>query len=372
MSWPDRDEPARVPAGGFGRPGGGWQGLRPALDNPLTWSLPAGRLLGIDVRVHVVFVVFIGIELLRAAFAKASKGDVAPLGVGPMGLALGSLLAIVLLHELGHCLACRRAGGLASEILMWPLGGLAFCNPPHRASAHLVTVIGGPLVNVGLCAVLAVALGLLTGQWWQVALPNPFSPSGLYLAQVDGLQPWWLQALFLGNWVSLVLLLVNLLPIFPLDGGRIVQAILWPRMGYARSMRAAVWTGYCGAFAVGLLGFVLGNVMVVLIAGFGGITCYATSRQLAFTNEFMGIETKDETPDETADLAAGDDAADGEGPSGPSRQQRRVDRRARREADESRHVDRILEKIAETGLESLTGREKRLLRRVTQRKQRAR
>ena len=68
---------------------------------------------------------------------------------------------------------------------------------------------------------------------------------------------------------------------------------------------------------------------------------------------------------------AGDDAADGEGPSGPSRQQRRVDRRARREADESRHVDRILEKIADTGLESLTGREKRLLRRVTQRKQRA-
>ena len=371
MSWPDRDEPARVPAGGFGRPGGDWQGLRPALDNPLTWSLPVGRLLGIDVRVHEIFVVFIGIELLRAAFAKASKGDVAPLGVGPMGLALGNLLVIVLLRELGHCLACRRTGGLASEILMWPLGGLAFCNPPHRASAHLVTVFGGPLVNVGLCAGLAVALGLLTGQWWQVALPNPFSPSGLYLAQVDGLQPWWLQALFLGNWVSLVLLLVNLLPIFPLDGGRIVQAILWPRMGYARSMRAAVWTGYCGAFAVGLLGFVLGNVMVVLIAGFGGITCYATSRQLAFTNEFMGIETKDETPDETADLAAGDDAADGEGPSGPSRQQRRVDRRARREADESRPVDRILEKIADTGLESLTGREKRLLRRVTQRKQRA-
>ncbi len=369
MSWSDRDESADDATGRAGRPGGDWQGLRPALDNPRTWSLPVGRLFGIAVRVHVIFVFFAGIELLLAAFARPSKGDVVPLGAGPMGLVLASLFVIVLLHELGHCLACRRAGGLAGEILMWPVGGLAFCNPPHRPSAHLVTVFGGPLVNVGLCAVLGGALGLLTGQWWQVALPNPFNPAGLYVVHIDGLHPWWLQALFLANWVSLVLLLLNLLPIFPLDGGRIVQALLWPRMGYARSMRAAVWTGYFGAIALGVLGFVLGNVMVVLIAVFGGVTCSVTSRQLAFTDEFMGIETKDETGDETADLAAGDDAADG---AGPARPPRRVDRRARREADESRHVDRILEKIADTGLESLTGREKRLLRRVTQRKQRAR
>ena len=341
MSWRDRDQWADDdPMRRLGGPGGDWRGLRPSLDNPMTWSVTIGRVLGIVVRVHVIFLVFIVIELLRPAFGKSG------LGFGPSALMIGCLFGIVFVHEIGHCLACRRTGGHADEILMWPLGGLAFCRPRNRWRAHLVTAAGGPAVNVLLLVVLSPLLWALTGRWWGVAVANPI---GLVLpAEVAG--SWLLMALFFANAVSLVLLLFNLLPVFPLDGGRILQALLWARMGYARSMRNAVRAGYIGAIALGIAGFVLPSVMLVCIALFGGITCWITHKQLQFTQETMGFEPEEPT------------AAD-------RRAERRAEREARREQEEKSAVDAILRKIRDSGLGSLTAREKRLLRRETHRKQ---
>jgi Zn-dependent protease len=360
VSWQGRDY-SDDPWRRSGRPGGDWRGIRPTLDNPVSWSLPLGRWFGIAVRVHLIFLLFIVIELLGAAVTETTL-----IGFWLTGLTLTCLFGIVLLHEFGHCLACRRTGGQADEILMWPLGGLAFCRPPQRWMAHLVTAIGGPMVNVVICAVLVPTLGLLTGKWWQVAIPNPFNPVGLFSPQIDG---WWLMALFLANWLSLIILLFNLLPIFPLDGGRIVQALLWPRLGYARSMRVAVWTGYFGALALLIAGFVMQNVMVVMIAVFGGIICYVTNRQLAYTEAFLGFES--ESVDYSASLAA-EGRTDEREPAKPSRRERRAEQRMQREQAESQRVDRILEKIATSGLESLSTSEKRLLKRATQRQQQER
>ncbi|MCH8152059.1 MAG: site-2 protease family protein [Planctomycetes bacterium] len=360
MSWHDRDGPADDdPMRRFGRPGGDWQGLRPTLDNPMTWSVPAGRLLGIAVRVHVIFLVFIVIELLRAASASAA------LGFGPMALAMVCLFGIVLFHEFGHCLACRWAGGEADEILMWPLGGLAYCRPPHHWKAHLITVIGGPMVNVVICFSAATMLGFITGVWWGVAVPNPLS-IGAGLSHPEIARSWAHMTLFWINALSLVLLLFNLLPIFPLDGGRIVQAALWPRIGYARSMRFTVRVGYVGAIALGVTGFVMPSVMLVMIAVFGGITCYITHKQLEFTEQFMGGEF-----DLFAASVDQGEPANVE-PARLSRRQRRVERRALRQQQESGQVDQILHKIAESGMESLSAAEKRLLKRATQRKRQER
>ncbi len=364
MSWQDRDY-ADDPWRRTGRPGGDWQGIRPTLDNPMSWSLPVGRLLGIAVRVHLIFLLFIVIELLRAGLTQTTAIG---LGFMFMALTIGSLFGIVLLHEFGHCLACRRVGGEADEILMWPLGGLAFCRPPQRWQAHLVTAVGGPMVNVLICAILVPVLGLLTGQWWEVAIPNPFNPTGLISAQINGFTPWWLTALFLTNWLSIVLLLFNLLPIFPLDGGRIVQALLWPRLGFARSMRVAVWTGYFGALALLIAGFVMASVMLVVIAVFGGITCYITNRQLTYTDEVLGFES--ESVDYSGSLAAESQSDQREAK--PSRRERRAEQRMQREKAELQRIDRILEKIAASGLESLSTGEKRLLKRATQRQQQER
>ena len=361
MSWREHDAEAdENPMGRFGRPGGDWQGIRPSLDNPMSWSLRLGRLLDITVRVHVIFVVFVAIELLRAAW-HVTAADSFSHGFWTVALAMGSLFAIVLMHEFGHCLACRRVGGDANEILMWPLGGLAFCRPPERWSAHLATAVGGPAVNVVLCCAMIPVLGLATGTWWGVAIPNPLNPVGIYAADVGGRQPWWLIAIFYANWLSLVVLLFNLLPVYPLDGGRIVQACLWPRFGYARSMRFAVRVGYVGAILLGVAGFVQGNVMLVLIAVFGGITCYITHKQLEFTEQMMGF-------DPGGFPAAYDAGEPAEAASKPSARQRRAERRARSKKRELAAVDAILKKIGESGMESLSGVERRLLKRVTKEK----
>jgi len=351
MSWQDRDYASDDNSmRRFGRPGGDWQGLRPTFDNPMTWSVPVGTVLGITVRVHVAFLIFIVIELL---LSNQSTG----LGLGPMLMLLSCLFGVVLVHEFGHCLACRRAGGTADEILMWPLGGLAYCRPENRWTAHLITAAGGPMVNVVLLAILVPTIGIWTGQWWGVAIPNPLS---LHVPPAAA-APWLLMVLYLLNAVSLILLLFNLLPVFPLDGGRIFQALLWPRFGYVRSMRYAVRAGYVGAIGLGILGFVISNSMLVLIAVFGGITCWITHRQLRDTQQMLGFESDNYS----ASLTAPDE--DPAARTGPTWQQRRAERRLLRKRQEAASVDDILQKIRNHGMDSLTTGQKRRLRRATSR-----
>lgn len=361
MSWRGSDAANDDPMSRFGRPGGDWQGMRPTLDNPMTWSVRLGRFAGITVRVHIIFLLFIVVKLLQAATGSADRSDPFSHGLVPVAIAMGCLFMIVLLHEFGHCLACRKVGGSADEILMWPLGGLAYCRPPDHWKAHLVTVVGGPMVNVVLCLVAGSMLGAITGQWWEVAVPNPFKLTGAVI-HADGVSPWLLMTLFWINALSFMLLLFNLLPIFPLDGGRLVQALLWPKMGYARSMRFAVRTGFFGAIALGVLGFVTHIIMLVVIAAFGGITCYITSKQLKFTEEFMGYGPEDYS----ASLYRKDQ--DDAKPAKPTRSERQAQRQAQAERNEMEQVDHVLQKIAQSGMDSLTAAEKRLLRRTTRRK----
>jgi Zn-dependent protease len=126
MTWDERPEEQDDPWRKLGRPGGDWQGLRPSFDNPVTWSIPVGRVAGIDVRLHAIFLLFIAVEFVRESLEATTTTFI------PLCMVLGGLVLIVFLHELGHCLACRWVGGQAMEILMWPLGGLAFTLPPHH------------------------------------------------------------------------------------------------------------------------------------------------------------------------------------------------------------------------------------------------
>lgn len=362
MSWRDRDDAANDdPMRRFGRPGGDWQGMRPTLDNPMTWSVTLGRFAGITVRVHLAFLLFVLIELLLAATKSSDRNDAFAHGVGIVAIAMGVLFIIVLLHEFGHCIACRRVEGSADEILMWPLGGLAFCRPPERWKAHLVTAVGGPMVNVIICLLAGTILGLLTGKWIGVALPNPFNP-GAGLADLQVARSWAHITLFWINYLSLILLLFNLLPVFPMDGGRILQTVLWSRLGYVKSMRFTVRVGYVGAIVLGVVGIVSSHLMLLAIAAFGGITCYITHKQLAFTEQFMGYESQDYSASlyekGPADVR----------PAKPSRRERQAQRKAQAKRDEVEQVDHVLQKIAQSGMDSLTAAEKRLLRRTTRRK----
>src|SRR3954470_10310522 len=127
--------------------------------NPLMWlltgSVPLFTAFGIRVRAHASMVLLIGITMLLS-------------GGGGMGGVWNSmtfctvLFGIILLHEFGHCFAARSVGGEANDILMWPLGGLAFADAPKRAWPQFWTAAGGPLVNVLLCIVTAGGLFFLT------------------------------------------------------------------------------------------------------------------------------------------------------------------------------------------------------------------
>ena len=144
-----------------------------------------------------------------------------------------ALFLIVTLHEFGHALACRQVGGQANRIVLWPLGGIAYVDPPQRAGAQLWSIAAGPLVNVALVPVLLVAVWV--GEAGDMASANP---------NLDALL-WTIVK------INLVLLVFNVLPIYPLDGGQILRSVLWFVMGRARSLMVAAVIGIVGA-----LGFV--------------------------------------------------------------------------------------------------------------------
>jgi Zn-dependent protease len=146
-----------------------------------------------------------------------------------------ALFAIVLLHEFGHSLACRQTGGVADRIVLWPLGGIAFVNPPRRPGAMLWSIAAGPLVNVILLPILSIALTLS-----RIGLDDP-GDFGLFLYHV-----WW---------INLGLLIFNILPVYPLDGGQILRALLWFPLGEIRSLQIASVIGLVGS--IGLAGLML-------------------------------------------------------------------------------------------------------------------
>jgi Zn-dependent protease len=145
-----------------------------------------------------------------------------------------ALFSIVLLHEFGHALACRQVGGQANQIVLWPLGGVAYVAPPLRPGATLWSIAAGPLVNVVLAPVLGVAWVLGHAAGWADALPNAYT---------------FVQTVFLINGV---LLCFNLLPVYPLDGGQILQSLLWFVFGRARSLMITTVIGFVGV--AGLIG----------------------------------------------------------------------------------------------------------------------
>jgi Zn-dependent protease len=193
-----------------------------------SWGLPVGRVAGIPVRIHWLLLLFWVVELqdtLRSI--DADRRVVIMLWLAQVGLLFGSIL----LHELGHAFVARAVGGAAFEILLWPLGGLAFCQAPHRWREQLAVAAGGPLVTLGIVGVSALA----------------FHFGGDYLSSLESLPAVALASVaeqVLLEWNGYILVF-NLIPLYPLDGGRIFHACVW---GFFE------WRGAWGAHgrAVGL------------------------------------------------------------------------------------------------------------------------
>lgn len=348
MGWADRKY---EPSGG----GGARDVLRRIFgdgSNPLEWSLPLYTAWGIRVRIHLFYVIYIAAELIKS---------LAPdqIGFPFIALGMGSLFLLVLLHEYGHCFTCRWVGGTADRILMWPLGGLAYCLPPHHWKPSLLTTLGGPAVNAVLVPVFGAPLVLLAG--WDAVLFNPFSPGRAmqWVRLSDGTQPYWLFALWWFYLTNLALLLFNmLLPMYPLDAGRVVQELLWRKMGYHRATTIAATMGLVMAGVVLVAAIVTKEMTLLGIGIFCGFMCWSEKRRLAATaGEF--------------DLPGYDFSRGYQGmPREEPEDDRAAEKRREREGAEQRRLDAILAKIAKSGMSSLTRRERGWLRRTTEKRRR--
>jgi len=151
-----------------------------------------------------------------------------------------ALFLIVLTHEFGHAMACRQVGGTANRIMLWPLGGVAYVDPPQRAGAMLWSIAAGPLVNVALFPVLYVALLGGRSLGWRNTMPDAYMLIKSILI------------------IDVALLIFNMMPIYPLDGGKILRSLLWFPLGRAKSLMVSVvigMIGIVGFFAISALRF---------------------------------------------------------------------------------------------------------------------
>ena len=171
-----------------------------------------------------------------------------------------ALFVIVLLHEFGHALACRQVGGRANRIVLWPLGGVAYVDPPPRPGATLWSIAAGPLVNVVLLPILIPLLMFGRSLGWPETLPNTY----VLLRTVA--------------YINVGLLVFNILPIYPLDGGQILRSVLWFVLGRGRSLQVATILGLIGI--AGFIGLALwqGSVWYGAIAAFMLLNCWGGLR----------------------------------------------------------------------------------------------
>jgi Zn-dependent protease len=212
-------------------------------------SIHLFRLAGVDVFLHWSWFVVALIEL------QSREGRYSTIAWSIAEYL--ALFLIVLTHEFGHAMACRQVGGTANRIVLWPLGGVAFVNPPQRPGAMLWSIAAGPLVNVALFPVLYAAVTMARSMGWEQTMPDAYQLL------------WWVC------WrINLGLLIFNILPIYPLDGGQILRSLLWFVLGRGRSLMVATILGFVGV--VGFFGLALlwQSVWIGAIAVFMLLNCW--------------------------------------------------------------------------------------------------
>jgi Zn-dependent protease len=211
-------------------------------------SIHLFRIAGIDVYLHwswfIVGIIEVG--YLRSRYSSLLWSVLEYL----------ALFVIVLLHEFGHAFACRQVGGKANQIMLWPLGGVAYVEPPLRPGAMLWSLAAGPLVNVALMVPLGGAYLLVASHGWPEPSPDPYT----WLAWVAG--------------INVGLLVFNLLPIYPLDGGQILRSLLWFVMGRGRSLQVATVIGFVGAAGFVCFALLRESVWLLAIAAYMLLNCW--------------------------------------------------------------------------------------------------
>jgi len=213
-------------------------------------SIRLFKCFGIDVYLHWswFFVAIYEIQLRKGIYSSVIWNSLEYLG----------LFLIVLLHEFGHALACRSVGGQAHQIILWPFGGVAYASPPPRPGATLWTIAAGPLVNVMLFPVFSVLLWVTRSADLSQDVRN---------------------FVFVIWMINIFLLAFNMLPVYPLDGGQILRALLWFPLGRARSLLVATVIGFLGAAGLAVVAILLQSVWLGLLCALNCFYCFQSFNQ---------------------------------------------------------------------------------------------
>ena len=231
----------------------------------MQWSWTLGRLAGIELKVHVTFLLI----LVWVALAHASQG-IAGMAMGLLFIL--TLFGCVILHELGHALTARRYGIKTKDITLLPIGGVARLERmPEKPSEELVVALAGPAVNFVIAGLLYLWLAG-TGGWQPLAQVNMTSGSFAERIMI----------------VNVFLAAFNLLPAFPMDGGRVLRAILATRMEYTRATQIAAGIGQGMAFLFGFAGLFL-NPFLIFIALFVWIGAAQEASMVQMRSSLGGI-----------------------------------------------------------------------------------
>ncbi len=260
-----------------------------------SWSIPVGRLFGIEIRIHLTFVFLLFVVWSMEAGAQDANTVVH--GLALVGIVFGS----VVLHELGHALVARGSGIPAKGIILLPIGGVTILDEanalPDSANAWLRDIriaVTGPLVNLLIAGVAALVLTAAIPGFSVTAKPLLHS-SALYRSIV---------------WVNVYLGLFNLLPAYPMDGGRVLRAIFSRRMDMVQATQRAIRIGNVFSILFMMVGILLVNWWLVMIGFFLFIGAQLEERSAVFQSVLQSVRLEEVMLTDFATLSPADTLED--------------------------------------------------------------
>jgi Zn-dependent protease len=370
------------------------------MRDPMSWALPVFRAFGIQVKVHIFFfVVTLGLFLRQISLA--GMKDIPWIDVFLFMVVV--LFGVILLHEFGHCFGARYVDGDAKEILIWPLGGLAYVDVPHTPRANFIATVAGPLVNLVICLVCALLMAV--GGFHPSLIP-PLDPYHAEISKFDGrtydstdrhryfdsvdkkvlndpnlstedakkyehlLAPTWIVWQYRIFWISWILFWFNMIPAYPLDGGRMLQCVIWARTDYRRGVVVSSYTGFVVSVVFLIVSIAWNEALLMGLAFFMMYSASLALHMLEtedgpfgydFSAGYTSLEKDEEKPVKQKKVGWFTRWRQ-------ARRAKKLQREAEERARDEERMDQLLEKIARTGKESLTDEEKRFLERLSARK----
>ncbi|MGL6075844.1 MAG: site-2 protease family protein [Fimbriiglobus sp.] len=378
------------------------------MRDPVSWSIPIFSAFGIPVKVHITYFVFtLGLFVRQLSLPGGAEKALAI-----FLLTIVALFVVVLLHEFGHCFAARLMDGDAKEIVIWPLGGLANVEFPYEWRPHTIVAAGGLIVQaiIGFACFIILAGAGYFPTFNPIANPytsemynyrdarhytseyglNIYTPGSNELAKPTedmkaklksteevneiivksgyeravapaGLV--WLNRIFWLNWV---LILINLIPGLPLDGGQILYGLVWSRSDREQATQTTVFTGYFVAVLLVVASLALNEVFALTLGVIIAAYCW------------LKVNGPQREEQEFGDFSAGYSSLDGDDPPPrpkkrqgllkrwiTARRARRMQRESEQQIKDEQRLDQLLEKIARK--EALTAEEQAFMKRVSAR-----